>query len=359
MSGLDGAGGPARPRLRDRRVLLGLAITAASLFWVLSGVDFAQVGRDIAKARLGLLLLPSVPAYVLGVWVRARRWRHLTDAIAPVDHGPLFRAVALSFLANNVFPLRLGEVIRAFVLARDTGLSTAAVFGTVIVERLIDISMILGLGALLLGLGGAAAAGLDARAVLPLLLAVALVPAGAVAALRIAPDRTIGLGMRLGGWLLPVAVRERLESILHQVASGLGSLRGGRHLAWVAFHSVVLWGVLAPLPFAAALLALGIELGSPAQLASASLTLLVLIGAAVGIPSAPGFFGLYHAACVLALRPFGVPKEMAVALGTLAHATFWVTTTLLGLAVLRQGRGSLGALEVAASAGKDPTSAGR
>ena len=59
------------------------------------------------------------------------------------------------------------------------------------------------------------------------------------------------------------------------------------------------------------------------------------VGAAVAIPSAPGFFGPYHAACWVALAPFGVPKELAIALGTLAHGVFWLTTTLAGLVVLR------------------------
>ena len=351
---------PARGRhLRDPRVWVGLAITAVSLFWVLRGVDFRQIALEMGRADLLWLIPPSVAAYLVSIWVRALRWRHLTDGIAPIPPGPLFRAVSLSFLANNVFPLRLGEVIRAFALARETGLSTAAIFGTVIVERLLDIVTIIGLAALLLGLGGAAVTGMDARAVLPVLALVALVPALGVAALRLAPGRTISLALALVGWALPGGLRDRLEDILRQVAAGLVCLRGGRHLFWLALHTVLLWGVLAPLPFAAALISLDIQLGSLEGLLLASFSMLVWIGAAVGLPSAPGFFGPYHAACVLALRPFGVPKELAVALGTLAHAVFWLTTTILGLAVLRRGRGSLEGLEASAEAGKDPTDARR
>ncbi len=78
---------------------------------------------------------------------------------------------------------------------------------------------------------------------------------------------------------------------------------------------------------------------------------LAAVGMAVAIPSAPGFFGTYHAACKLALEPFGVAPETAVALGTLLHAMFWVdphrarlrgaalAPHLLGRA--RTGRGAL------------------
>jgi hypothetical protein len=55
----------------------------------------------------------------------------------------------------------------------------------------------------------------------------------------------------------------------------------------------------------------------------------------VALPSAPGFFGLYHSACRLALEQFGATPESALAVGTLAHAVFWVTLTGLGALVMR------------------------
>jgi hypothetical protein len=76
---------------------------------------------------------------------------------------------------------------------------------------------------------------------------------------------------------------------------------------------------------------------------------------AVAIPSAPGFFGTYHAACRLALEPLGVAPEDAVALGTLVHGVFWITLTLLGLAVLRSRHTSWGELEQAAEASESPS----
>jgi uncharacterized membrane protein YbhN (UPF0104 family) len=88
-------------------------------------------------------------------------------------------------------------------------------------------------------------------------------------------------------------------------------------------------------PFLAALWALDIDVGPPERTLAAAYATLMWIGVAVAVPSAPGFFGPYHAACWVALAPFGVPKEQAIALGTLAHAVFWLTTTGLGVAVLR------------------------
>ena len=75
---------------------------------------------------------------------------------------------------------------------------------------------------------------------------------------------------------------------------------------------------------------------------------LAAVGIAVALPSAPGFFGLYHSACRLVLERFGLAPELAVAVGTLLHAVFWVTLTGLGFAVLRIRRTPLEELDRAA-----------
>ena len=80
----------------------------------------------------------SVPSYLLLVWLRALRWGHLTDPIQPISRASLSRAIAVGFLANNVFPLRMGEVVRPLYLAREVKASATVLFGTVILERIID-----------------------------------------------------------------------------------------------------------------------------------------------------------------------------------------------------------------------------
>ena len=113
--------------------------------------------------------------------------------------------------------------------------------------------------------------------------------------------------------------------------------RGGRHLGWIALHSVSLWLVLSVPPIAAAFLALGIDLGSSERMLEAAWTTQAAIGVAVAVPSAPGFFGVFHFACRLALVRFGVSPDAAVAAGTLIHAVMWVTLTAAGFLVTLRG----------------------
>jgi uncharacterized protein (TIRG00374 family) len=322
-------------RLLSPRMLLSFGVTAAALWLALRDLDFGEVWGSIRRANLVPLLGFSVPAHLVNIWLRGLRWRHLTRAVETIPRGTLVRGQAVGFMANNVFPLRIGEVLRAWYVARETSASGAQIFGTVIVERVVDAIVMLGLAALVLGFGGARAAGLETRTVLLPLLTLALAPLAFVLLLRVAPGRVIGLGSRIWDRVLPEATSARLTTALHHLADGLRGLQGGASLAWVTGYSLILWLVVSVVPFWATFWALDIDLGSSWRLVLASYALLMWVGAAVAIPSAPGFFGPYHAACWFALGPFGVSKELAIALGTLAHGVYWLTTTLSGLLVMR------------------------
>ena len=155
---------------------------------------------------------------------------------------------------------------------------------------------------------------------------VALVPLAMLGWLRAAPESALAFA---GLFLRPAPARVS-EWAMHQLrgfAAGLGALRGGAHLAWIAVHSVGIWLVASTLPILAAIWAVGIDLGGPVRTLAATWMTLAALGAAVALPSAPGFFGLYHSACRLALQQFGATAESALAVGMLAHAVFWVTLT--------------------------------
>jgi uncharacterized protein (TIRG00374 family) len=315
------------------------------MWLALRDVDLGAVVAEFRRANLLLLLGLSVPSYVLVVYLRALRWRHLTDPIQPIETGPLFRAVAVGFMANNVFPLRMGEFVRSWYLGRETGVSSAAVFGTVILERVVDTVMVILLALSVLLLRGGADDGAWRQGVV-LLLPIAVAPVVGLLWLRAAPHQAVGLA----SFLLrpfPVRLAESAAGQLERFAEGLGALSGGSHLFWIAFHTLLIWLVASALPMFAGFLAMGIDLGSPWNTLVASWMTLAAVGIAVALPSAPGFFGVYHSACRLVLERFGIAPEMAVALGTLLHAVFWVTLTGLGLLVLRRAHTSLGEIDEA------------
>jgi hypothetical protein len=216
------------------------------------------------------------------------------------------------------------------------------VLATVVLERVID-----GLSVLAMALAAAAFAGSEAeefRRGILWLAPVALVPLAMLGWLRAAPESALafaGLFLRPA----PARVSEWALHQLHGFAAGLGALRGGAHLAWIAIHSAGIWLVASTLPILAAIWAVGLDLGGPVRTLAAGWMTLAALGAAVALPAAPGFFGLYHSACKVALQQFGASAESALAIGTLAHAVFWITLTGLGALVLRTRHTHLSDLE--------------
>ena len=66
------------------------------------------------------------------------------------------------------------------------------------------------------------------------------------------------------------------------------------------------------LPIVASFLALDLDLGTPARMIEAAWTTQAVVGVAVALPSAPGFFGIFPAACRLALVGFSQGTMMSL-----------------------------------------------
>ena len=205
-----------------------------ALYFALRDVDLRLVLDEFRRANLLLLFGLSVPSYVLVVYLRALRWRHFTNPIQPMETGPLFRSVAVGFLANNLFPLRMGEFVRSWHLSRETGARATSIFGTVVLERVVDIVMVILLALAVVWFWGGGE--IWRRGVL-LLLPVALAPVIGLVWLRAAPRQVLGVA----GFLLrpaPERTREFALEHLETFSTGLGALSGGSHLFWIAWHTL-------------------------------------------------------------------------------------------------------------------------
>jgi uncharacterized protein (TIRG00374 family) len=344
---------PARRWFWDWRVWLGVAITVGCLWYTMRGIPLGDVRQAMASADVLMLIVLSVPSYVLSVYVRALRWRHLTNPIASIPRMTLFRAEAIGFMVNNIVPLRIGELVRTWYLARESRTSVSAILGTVVLERVLDVVclLLMALGALALMGGESDDSGMLSRGAMWLLPAAAL-PLGGLILLRVAPERMIAIA----GFVtkpLPEHIGVLVTSLLERFIEGLGALSGGSHLFWILLHSLTIWLVFSTVPFLAAVYAFDLDLGTPIQVLTTTWVLLAAVGVAVALPAAPGFFGTYQMAFSIVLTRFGVPPATALAIGLLAWFVFWVTLTLQGLLLLRVGGLSLE--ELTQASGKDPS----
>jgi len=270
------------------------------------------------------------------LWVRAHRWRYLFPPRS--DPPRLTPAIMIGYMANNVLPLRAGEVVRVYVVARrwkPLGAERAHPFwttlATLVVERVLD-SLVVVLILALLVLVIPVPAFLELAALV--VLAVDLAGVATLIALVAAPARCARLIERLTArW---PRLRERAVRIFETFVTGLDGIRTPAHLVPLLAWTVLVWLV----PAAAAwtmLRALGLHLPFVAAWA-----VLAFVGLGVSIPSAPGYVGVFHAAAALALGLFGVPQAAAVGYALLFHAAQIVPITLIGWLYLVREQMSLG-----------------
>src|SRR5262245_54759009 len=128
-----------RPRVRTIVVSL---LTLGLLWFFLRNADMAAVWAETRQARPSLLLV-AVGITALTYVLRAIRWQFLLAPIGRTHFGNAFRATVIGFAASFLLPARAGEVIRPFLLARREGFSATAAFATVILERLLDLVVVL------------------------------------------------------------------------------------------------------------------------------------------------------------------------------------------------------------------------
>jgi uncharacterized protein (TIRG00374 family) len=299
----------------------------ALLAWALRGVSATEVLHHIAEARPGPLAAAVLVA-TLSFPLRLLRWRLLLrdERGEPYRSAPLWHAIALGFMANNLLPLRAGEVIRSFTAARLTQARFTTVISSVAVERIFDALTVVALLAFALltsdlpstvTVAGTSVTQLARAAgvasMVALLLAIMVVSA------PLAAERLIRR-------LLPSAkLANRLVDLIEGIRQGLAVLRSPSRLAGVIIWSLVIWlvnGLAFYLGFAA--------FDIPVSYAGALLMqgLLVL---GISVPSTPGFFGPFEAVIVAVLALYGVPGSLGFSYALAFHITTFVPITLLGL----------------------------
>src|SRR5262245_50990000 len=98
---------------------LGVAISAALIYWVCKGIDWTRVSGEFKSARYWILI-PALAMLLLQISLRAIRWRYLLEDGRKLPFGKLFDSIILGSFATYILPLRAGEFVRPFVLSRES-----------------------------------------------------------------------------------------------------------------------------------------------------------------------------------------------------------------------------------------------
>jgi hypothetical protein len=317
----------SRIEARPSHLLLNVATIAVTLgftFVALNGIDLKDAWRGLRTSDYWWLI-PALAAFGLADIARGLRWRSLFVPGRRPPRTTTLNAMMIGYLYNNILPARAGEAARVVVLTRRSSSPPVEITGTVVLERIYDVVVILVLFFLaepfLPHVSWFAAAAL-AAAVL------ALVIAAAAGVLAIFGDRPLRLLLR------PLArfslfSGERLERTVVELTHGLSGLRHLR-VAMEAF----LWTVSAWLlsVLCAYLVSVAFHLGLPF---AASVLVMVAVGFGMILPSAPAAVGIFEGATLIALRAYHVSRSSALPYALVLHLVNFVPFVLVGVILLR------------------------
>lgn len=320
---------------RHVRGVAGAAVTLLLLWWVLRDVSVSEVLAELREASPWWLAAAVVLATFSFV-LRAIRWRVLLEpGHAGSSFEARFGATCAGFAANNIFPARLGEIVRAYVLARVAAIPLGATIGSLVVERVLDglvLVSFLVVPILLPGfpLGETEAAAYVRRAAVIGSVVFAL---GFVvlwfAARR--PASTLRWWRWTGGRLVPERFSDTVTGAVEMFVAGLGALARADVLARAVGWSFIVWLCLGASIWSGML---AFDITAPGFVGA--LFVQAVIGFSIAAPSTPGFFGLFEAGARIGLLPWGVPDAAIVGFATSYHILTFIPVTLIGLWYVRR-----------------------
>jgi len=307
---------------------LGILISAVFLYLALRGLRLQDVWQALQDADYAWLF-PGVIVYFMGVVVRAWRWQYLLKPVKTIPFKQSFEIVTIGYMGNNIFPARLGEVLRAVVLRRREDVPISASLATIIVERVFDgvvmlAFVFLNIGALANIQGSSGFIGsIQSLAVWGAIIFLGVLGAFLLAAMF--PETTKKIITWFSDRLIPERFREKILGIAFKFLGGLEALRSPREALMIFVTSVIIWlfetgkywFVMHAFDFEVSFFALMLMNG--------------IVNLATTIPSAPGYVGTFDAPGIAVLEAFGISKATAAGYTLVLHVALWFPITALGL----------------------------
>lgn len=327
----------AAPRLwTNPKLLAGFALSGLLTWLALRDTNLGEIWRALTRVQLPELLWSILLTYIV-LWMRSVRWRELLVGIGPVPVRSVYEASLLGYMINYLLPIRIGELVRAYLVGTQAGFSRSAALATVVVERVIDVLSILVIfacispfivlpvedGQLMNVLRGGA-------------FILSLVGVGALLMILVFRRHTQLLTDFVTRWFANIAPGiSRQAWRVTAFSQGLNWGNNYAALARLGVYTLLIW-LLTVIQIL--ILARGIGLELPWI---AGWLVLVALAVGVSLPSAPGMVGTFHYAAIVVLLMYSVPRAEALSYAILLHAVSMIPVVLLGLLFVWSGRFSL------------------
>jgi uncharacterized protein (TIRG00374 family) len=329
----------------------GTLLVVVALLLMTRYLDPSVVIARVSGADLALVGLSAL-VYALSWPLRGLRYRDILASIGYHERwGFLTGAVFISQTGNLVFPARLGDGVRAYVVKARRQIPYTSGFASMAIERVFDlltITLLAGtvmftlvltgsvadLQAALLGTGVGSEEAASGQTALLVAAFVGMAAIFAVVVIVLSARSERNYARAVVGRLSSDSYADYVAGVVEQFAGDVQTVaRDGRAFGKVGLTSVLIWS-LDVVTALVVLLAFGVSLPA-ATLIGASFFAVSVGNLAKVLPLSPGGIGLYEGAFTLllvGLTPVGAVTALSVAI--VDHAVKNVVTILGGVAAM-------------------------
>jgi hypothetical protein len=307
----------------NKKIIFGILISLVLVYLSVRGINFTDVQNVLQKIQLPYVMLFMLLISLIQ-YLRSYRWGVILQPMGTIDQLSLFSVTSVGFMVIAALPARLGELARPYLISKRSSIKMPSAVGTIIVERVLDSFTIFIIAVVILFFIDLPSWMIHSS-ILFFLIAVTMFAAIMILILhRNTALKFINVILNK----LPGKFAPKIDAMIHHFIDGLQIVTNVNILLYLFFLSAVIW-LVDVLAIYVLLLSFGFMLP-----VVASFVVMIVLIVGIAIPTAPGFIGNWHFACVLALSLFGLSKADALSFAVVYHFLSMVILLVFGVAFL-------------------------
>jgi uncharacterized protein (TIRG00374 family) len=304
------------------KILAGICVSIVLIWLTLHQIDIKKSFELIAGVKY-FVLIPGILVYVFTYIIRSVRYYYILLPLKKTKVLDNFPYTIIGFFANNIIPLRFGELIRAKITGERLRVSRSSVLATIVIERLFDVIIFVLFFFLIVTVMSFPEFIKKSFYILTFVFFICL---STLYIMLTHKNKALKVLSKIP---IPSFV-ESLTVFLNRFTGGLVVLKEPSILIKSFIFSGILW-ITEALFVVIVAYACGIHISILGGIFT-----VIIIGMGGMIPTAPGYFGAFELMGVLALSTLSVDKDLAFICTAICHfLQLVIIFTLGGLCVLK------------------------
>ena len=239
----------------------------------------------------------------------------MIKSIELIKINKLFSATMIGYFGNAIFPFRMGELLRAFALSKESSIETSKAFGSILLERIIDM---LGLVLTMFFFTLLYPFADDTKKIMFYVGLVTLLILGFIILLSIKQSTLIKFIENFPGY-------QKIKQIIKSILDGLTSIKDMQNTAVIVLLTILIWIIYYLITWV-----VGLALGIGLDWIGIGV-ILIFTSLAIAVPSAPSAIGIYHAAAIYVLTElFFLDRSISQSFAVVLHAVGFLPLITIG-----------------------------